>query len=127
MTPEEREVVKVALAGWDGQYLANVDMTALADAVAMLVMSRAEQTVPQPPVHLVSDGYGTTRCCYRTPFELPRADWITTDPDAVTCGITRPTGDRCGRAQVVFWGGSAWLHPMDMGVCDRPPKVPDGG
>ncbi|NQX36266.1 hypothetical protein [Herbiconiux sp. VKM Ac-2851] len=31
-------------------------------------------------------GEVTTSCCHRTPFELPRFDRITTDPDAVTCG-----------------------------------------
>lgn len=27
----------------------------------------------------------------------------------------------CGHDQVVFWSGASWVHPMDMGVCDRPP------
>lgn len=29
--------------------------------------------------------------------------------------------EKCGHGQVVFWSGAGWVHPMDMGVCDRPP------
>lgn len=31
------------------------------------------------------DGDGLTGCCYRTPFELPVSDRLTTHPDYVTC------------------------------------------
>lgn len=51
-------------------------------------------------VHLIRDeDDGMTRCCYRTPFELSRADRLTVDPDAVTCGcvvLVAPSGcDDC--------------------------------
>ncbi len=41
----------------------------------------------QPAVH-ASPPNGLTRmpCCDRTPFEAPRTDRITTDPELVTCG-----------------------------------------
>lgn len=26
----------------------------------------------------------------------------------------------CGHVQVAFWSGASWVHPMDMGRCDRP-------
>lgn len=42
---------------------------------------------PAEVVHLMREGYGTTRCCFRTPFELPPEQRMTVDPDAVTCGI----------------------------------------
>jgi hypothetical protein len=32
------------------------------------------------------DGTGVTPCCHRPPFELPRTDSLTIDPEAVTCG-----------------------------------------
>lgn len=52
-------------------------------------------------VHLISDGSATTSCCYRTPFELPRAGGhrLSVDPDAVTCGIAVCLGRDmdCGR------------------------------
>lgn len=28
---------------------------------------------------------------------------------------------KCGHDQIVFWSGASWVHPMDMGVCDRAP------
>lgn len=33
--------------------------------------------------------------------------------------------DTCGHDQVVMWSGVRWVHPMDMGVCDRPPASSD--
>lgn len=48
-----------------------------------------------PPV-----GYGLTPCCGKAPFELPRYDRITTDPELVTCNSKtikmplEPTGER---------------------------------
>ena len=42
-------------------------------------------TAGSETVHLVHDGYGTTRCCHRSPFELPTTERITYDPDAATC------------------------------------------
>lgn len=33
----------------------------------------------------------------------------------------RDDGTRtCGHAQVAFWTGAGWVHPLDMGACDRP-------
>jgi hypothetical protein len=40
---------------------------------------------PAEVVHLMREGYGTTRCCFRTPFELPSEHRMTVDPDAFTC------------------------------------------
>lgn len=28
---------------------------------------------------------------------------------------------RCEHGQTVFWSGASWVHPLDMGTCDRPP------
>lgn len=30
----------------------------------------------------------------------------------------------CGHDQTVIWSGANWVHPMDMGVCDRAPAKP---
>lgn len=35
--------------------------------------------------------------------------------------IGRDHALKCGHDQVVFWSGASWVHPMDMGPCDRPP------
>jgi hypothetical protein len=40
-------------------------------------------------VHLIRQDYGTTGCCYRTPFELPSSHRLTLNPDAVTCERNR--------------------------------------
>jgi hypothetical protein len=46
----------------------------------------AADTTPAEPVHACPvDGTGITGCCGRVPFELPRTDRMTRDPNAVTC------------------------------------------
>lgn len=30
---------------------------------------------------------------------------------------------KCGHRQTVFWSGASWVHPIDMGTCDRPPHA----
>jgi hypothetical protein len=44
------------------------------------------------------------------------------------CGTAYCTADhhddpKCGHDQVVFRSGVSWVHPMNMGTCDRPPEV----
>jgi hypothetical protein len=51
-------------------------------------LRRMADETPQPTevVHACPpDGSGLTPCCGRTPFELPRTDRMTDDPDMVTC------------------------------------------
>jgi hypothetical protein len=40
-----------------------------------------------------------------------------------SCDPSRPGSEpvKCGHDQIVFWSGVSWVHPMDMGVCDRAP------
>lgn len=56
-------------------------------------------------VHLIDDDKGTTSCCGRTPFDLPRTDRITSDP-ALAYGCTEvrtaTAFDRCQTAK--GWG-----------------------
>jgi hypothetical protein len=33
------------------------------------------------------DGYATTPCCGKSPFDLPRTDRLTLDPSRVTCHV----------------------------------------
>jgi len=35
------------------------------------------------------DGSGLTPCCGKTPFELPRTDRMTSNPDRVTCSVLK--------------------------------------
>jgi hypothetical protein len=48
-------------------------------------MSDKETPIHGPAV----DGSGMLNCCGRTPFEIPRDERITLDPDAVTCRARR--------------------------------------
>ncbi|MDX2846434.1 hypothetical protein PV377_47335 [Streptomyces ipomoeae] len=63
-----------------------------ADTTPAFEADRDSNTTPkadpkaETPVHACPvDGTGITGCCGRVPFELPRTDRMTRDPDAVTC------------------------------------------
>lgn len=44
---------------------------------------------PLPDVHLCPTGDdGVFQCCGRTPFEVPRTDRVTVDPEFVVCAST---------------------------------------
>lgn len=53
-------------------------------------MTQQTETVHASP----PDGSGITPCCGRTPFELPRTDRMTQDPQDVTCqpAVAMPVG-----------------------------------
>lgn len=64
------------------------------DPDAQLAMVRVEIDVKSRPVDALAasvvhrapgEGYGTTSCCERTPFELPRTDRLTAHEEDVTC------------------------------------------
>lgn len=59
------------------------------------------------------DGSGLTPCCGRTPFELPRTDRITNDPEHVTC-VPRKTAP----CRTFVSGGTVWC--CEEGETDCP-------
>lgn len=54
---------------------------------------------PAEVVHLMREGYGTTRCCLRSPFELPPEHRMTIDPDAFTCAGVAASARRAAEHQ----------------------------
>ncbi len=92
------------------------------------VDSKAETPVHACPV----DGSGITGCCGRVPFELPRTDRMTRDPDAVTCGLTT-LAQRCANCGEIirrvsgtlaaWWvhdpGGHTTCHPQHAAASTR--------
>jgi hypothetical protein len=76
--------VKLPVKADPSQFIAVIDviekhLTALRDELAALVE-------PGEVVHLCPEAGGAMRCCGLTPFDVPRSDRVTTDPQLVTCG-----------------------------------------
>lgn len=59
-----------------------------------------------------ANGRWVTACCHKTPFELPRNDRMTLDPDQVTCGAVVSLHRTTTPIPAAYLGGA--LFPMDL-------------
>lgn len=74
-------------------------------------------STPNTVVHACPpDGSGLTPCCGQTPFELPRDDRMTSDPERVTCSQLKKLRLPEGRHFV----SGAWVSCCEEGETDCP-------